>query len=36
MAFSLVGLVVPGIGISDPECVAKTCPEFYEILEALY
>ena len=36
MAFSLIGLVAPGIGISGPECVTKTCPEFYDILGTLY
>ena len=36
MSFSLVGLLVPGIGINGSECVAKTCPEFYEILGKLY
>ena len=36
MSFSLIGLVVPGIGISDPECVTKTCPEFYDLLGNLY
>jgi 3-phosphoshikimate 1-carboxyvinyltransferase len=36
MSFSVVGLVVPEIGISDPESVTKTCPEFYDILDKLY
>jgi 3-phosphoshikimate 1-carboxyvinyltransferase len=36
MAFSIMGLVTPGVGISDPECVAKTCPEFYDLLSELY
>ena len=35
MAFSVLGLVVPGIRIEDPGCVAKTFPGFYEALEAL-
>ncbi len=36
MAFSVAGLVTKGIGISDPECVGKTCPEFFTLLEGLY
>ena len=35
MAFSVLGLVVPGIRIEDPGCVAKTFPGFYETLETL-
>ena len=35
MAFSVLGLVVPGIRIENPGCVAKTFPGFYEALEAL-
>ena len=35
MAFSVLGLVVPGIQIENPGCVAKTFPGFYEALEAL-
>ena len=35
MAFSVLGLVVPGMQIEDPGCVAKTFPGFYEALEAL-
>ena len=33
MAFSLAGLVVPGVEILDPGCVAKTFPEFYRVFE---
>jgi 3-phosphoshikimate 1-carboxyvinyltransferase len=29
MAFSVMGLVVPGIGIQDPGCVTKTFPDFF-------
>ena len=32
MAFALLGLRVPGIEISDPECVAKTFPNYFEAL----
>ena len=35
MAFSLLGLRVPGIAIADPQCVAKTFPEFFETLDQL-
>ena len=35
MAFSVLGLVVPGIRIENPGCVAKTFPGFYETLETL-
>ena len=35
MAFSVLGLVVPGMQIEDPGCVAKTFPGFYDALEAL-
>jgi 3-phosphoshikimate 1-carboxyvinyltransferase len=34
MSFSLVGLRVPGIQISDPACVGKTYPAFFEDLAA--
>ena len=36
MAFSLIGLKVPGIQINNPECVAKTFPHYFEVLERLY
>jgi 3-phosphoshikimate 1-carboxyvinyltransferase len=35
MAFSLIGLRVPGIVILDPGCVGKTFPRFFETLERL-
>jgi 3-phosphoshikimate 1-carboxyvinyltransferase len=31
MAFSIIGLRVKGIEINDAECVAKTCPNFFEL-----
>jgi 3-phosphoshikimate 1-carboxyvinyltransferase len=31
MAFSVLGLRVPGIAIEDPGCVAKTCPTFFDL-----
>ena len=36
MAFSLIGLKARGIRINDPECVSKTFPNYFEVLEELY
>ena len=33
MAFSLIGLRVPGITIENPGCVSKTFPNFFEVQE---
>ncbi|MDE2900463.1 MAG: 3-phosphoshikimate 1-carboxyvinyltransferase [Chloroflexota bacterium] len=33
MAFSVMGLVTPGVVIDDYRCVDKTCPEFFELFE---
>ena len=33
MAFSLLGLVADGVTITDSECVAKTFPRFYRVLD---
>ena len=35
MSFAVAGLVRPGIVIEDPECVAKTWPGFFDMLESL-
>ena len=35
MAFSVLGLVVPGMEIENPGCVAKTFPRYYEALDGL-
>ena len=35
MAFSLIGLRVPGITIENVDCVSKTFPDFFEVLETL-
>lgn len=35
MAFSLIGLRVPGIVIENPGCISKTFPNFFEVLDAL-
>jgi 3-phosphoshikimate 1-carboxyvinyltransferase len=34
MSFALAGLVVPGVSIRDPACVAKTWPDFFDALDA--
>jgi 3-phosphoshikimate 1-carboxyvinyltransferase len=35
MSFALLGLRVPGIEIADPDCVAKTFPEYFDVLATL-
>ncbi|MCP5029845.1 MAG: 3-phosphoshikimate 1-carboxyvinyltransferase [Actinomycetia bacterium] len=35
MSFALVGLRQPGIEIANPDCVAKTFPEFFDVLAGL-
>lgn len=35
MAFTVVGLRVPGVEILDPDCVAKSYPDFFDALERL-
>ena len=35
MSFALIGLAVPGIDIEDPECVAKTFPSYFTVLDGL-
>ena len=35
MAFALPGLVVPGVVVENPACVAKTFPDYFARLEAL-
>ncbi|MBI4767262.1 MAG: 3-phosphoshikimate 1-carboxyvinyltransferase [Deltaproteobacteria bacterium] len=36
MSFAVLGLVVPGIKIKDPDCVKKSFPGFWEELRKLY
>ena len=36
MSFALLGLRAPGIEIADPDCVAKTFPEFFSTLRQLH
>ncbi len=35
MAFSVLGLRVPGIVVEDPDCVTKTCPTFFDLWKSL-
>ena len=35
MAFSLIGLRADGVSIENPDCVSKTFPNFFEVLDAL-
>ena len=35
MAFSLVGLRVPGIVISNPQCCKKTFENYFDILDEI-
>jgi 3-phosphoshikimate 1-carboxyvinyltransferase len=35
MAFSILGLRIPGVTIKDPSCVAKSFPGFFAVLESL-
>ena len=35
MAFSVMGLVTPGVVIDDYTCVDKTCPEFFDLLDGM-
>ncbi|EKD74133.1 MAG: hypothetical protein ACD_45C00063G0004 [uncultured bacterium] len=36
MAFSIIGLRVPGIEIDNAECVTKTCPDFFQLWDTLF
>ncbi|MDE0170315.1 MAG: 3-phosphoshikimate 1-carboxyvinyltransferase [bacterium] len=35
MSFAVAGLVQPGVVVEDPDCVAKTWPGFFDMLESL-
>jgi 3-phosphoshikimate 1-carboxyvinyltransferase len=35
MAFSLIGLRIPGVTIDNPSCVSKTFPNYFNVLETL-
>ncbi len=34
MSLALIGLKVPGVQILNPECVKKTCPDYFERLQS--
>jgi 3-phosphoshikimate 1-carboxyvinyltransferase len=36
MSFTILGLITPGIFIKDPDCVQKSFPGFWQVLDALY
>jgi len=36
MAFSLIGLRIPGVSIENPGCASKTFPGYFEVLKTLY
>jgi 3-phosphoshikimate 1-carboxyvinyltransferase len=36
MSFAVAGLATPGVSIIDPGCVAKSFPNFWDVLEQLY
>jgi len=35
MAFALIGLCIPGVEIQNPNCVSKTFPDYFKVLESL-
>jgi 3-phosphoshikimate 1-carboxyvinyltransferase len=35
MSFALAGLRIDGVVITDPDCVTKTWPGYFEALEAM-
>ena len=36
MSFAVAGLKTPGVIITDPDCVAKSFPDFWEFFHRLY
>jgi 3-phosphoshikimate 1-carboxyvinyltransferase len=36
MSFAVAGLKAPGMSIADPDCVAKSFPDFWKFFERLY
>ncbi|MFX1536667.1 MAG: 3-phosphoshikimate 1-carboxyvinyltransferase [Promethearchaeota archaeon] len=36
MSFSIAGLKIPGVVVKNPECVKKSFPDFYHILQKIY
>jgi 3-phosphoshikimate 1-carboxyvinyltransferase len=35
MAFAVAGLCVPGVAVSNPACVSKSFPEFWDLFDRL-
>ena len=35
MAFTILGLVVPGVQVADPQCVAKTFVDYFDVVDVL-
>ena len=35
MSFAVAGLKAPGVVITDPDCVAKSFPDFWEFFDNL-
>jgi 3-phosphoshikimate 1-carboxyvinyltransferase len=35
MSFAVAGLKIPGVAIEDPECVAKSFPDFWQFFQQL-
>ena len=35
MSFAVAGLKIPGVAIEDPECVAKSFPDFWQFFKQL-
>ena len=35
MALSVIGLGAEGVRLDDPDCVNKTCPTFFDLLQEL-
>jgi 3-phosphoshikimate 1-carboxyvinyltransferase len=36
MSFAVAGLKIPGVSIEDPQCVAKSFPDFWQFFEKFY
>ena len=36
MSFAVAGLKTPGVSITDPDCVAKSFPDFWDFFDRLY
>jgi 3-phosphoshikimate 1-carboxyvinyltransferase len=36
MSFAVAGLRTPGVRIKNPDCVAKSFPNFWQVFQRLY